>query len=126
MYIISLWHPNTGVELHVVSTTPGQVCAWRRLEPTPRASRLNTRKKPPSLYSLLYRLSATTRGNTETDKTKEKRNASRETTIEKTTRKQKKQQRGLMDIVHGTLEQALEQALVGPRLVGRALLMFDQ
>ena len=30
VHIISLWQPNTSAELHVVSTTLAQLCAWRR------------------------------------------------------------------------------------------------
>jgi len=68
----SLWQPESSVELHVVSTTLGQLCAWRSLKPTSRASRLNTREKLTSLYPLLYRLSATTGDNNEADKTNRK------------------------------------------------------
>ena len=91
----------------MVSTTLGQLSAWRRLEPTPRVSRLNTREKPTSLYTLLYRLSATTRGNTETDKTKQgetHQGKQEKRKNKKRRRKGKKQERALMGIIQRTLE----------------------
>ena len=52
MYVLSHWKPNTSVELRVVSTMLGQLCAWSRLEPIPRASRLYTREKPAFFYTV--------------------------------------------------------------------------
>jgi len=68
-----------------------KLCALRRLEPTSRASRFNTREKLTYLYTLLYRLSATTGDNTAKRQNKQRKNASRETTNEKEKKKRKEE-----------------------------------
>ena len=80
-------------------------------EPSPRVSRFNTREKPPTLYTLVYRLSAPTRGTAETrqNKTEQDRGKTAKDNEKKRTkgekkRKMREQEGGLMDIVHRTFD----------------------
>ena len=94
--------------------TLGQLCAWR-LEPTPRASRLNTREKSTSFYTLIYRLSAIPwQYRNRQNKTKKKR-------IKGNNKRERRKEKDKKGVFWTSFTGCWKQALVAPRLVGHAV-----